>query len=460
MKILFVLYDNESRDNILPIGITYVAGYARAHGFEDITYYCQDVYHYSEDHLHEYLKKNHFDVVAVGFVAGYFQHRKIRKICDAINSLKERPFIVLGGHGPSPVPEYFIKYLGADAVVMGEGELPFLNLIKALDGKGDLSKVKGIAYREGDNVTINLRENPVKDLDSIPLPYLDPLPMEYYIKSTYLTSPLDRGMNVCAQRGCTYRCNFCYRLEKGIRFRSPESIVEEIKKYKRNYNINYVWFFDELFMVNEKRVFAVSEKFLDENLNIKYFCTGRLDKATPKVLDIMKRSGCVAIDYGIEQYDNIALEKMDKKLTTTEIENGIKLTLKMGIQPLFNIIFGNVGDTRATLRKSLDFLHKYNDYGQLRTIRPVTPYPGCPLYDLAIEKGLLDGPEDFYRKHTNLELPVVNYTDIPDDEFIELIFEANKEIINLYYEHFKQEEIENFRRVYYEKDFRFRGARH
>jgi radical SAM superfamily enzyme YgiQ (UPF0313 family) len=460
MKILFILYDNGGRNNPLPIGTAYVAAYAREHGYKDITYYCQDVYHYSEEHLHEYLKKNHFDVVGIGFVAGYYQHMKIKKICDAITSLKEKPFIVLGGHGPSPVPEYFIKYLGADAVVMGEGEVPFLNLIRALDNNTDLSEVKGIAFRDGDTVIVNPREKSIMDLDSLPLPYYDPLPMEYYIKSELWTSPTDRGIVVNAQRGCPYRCNFCYRLEKGIRFRSPDSVVDEIKKYKRDYHINYVWFLDELFMVNEKRVFELCERFIEEDLNIKYFCTGYLGTVNAEILDIMKRSGCVAIDYGIEQFDDDALKKMNKRLTTAEIENGIKLTIERGIHPAFNIIFGNVGDTRETLRKSLDFLHKYNDYAQLRVIRPVTPYPGSPLYDLALEKKLLKGPEDFYNKHKNVELLTVNFTDIPDDEFHDLMFEANKEIITHYYEHIKQKQIENFRKVYHEKDYSFRGARH
>ncbi|MDD4979792.1 MAG: radical SAM protein [Candidatus Omnitrophica bacterium] len=460
MKILFVLYDNESRDNILPIGITYVAAYLREHGYRETTYYCQDVYHYNEDHLHEYLKRNHFDVVAMGFVAGYFQHIKIKKICDAITSLKKKPFIVLGGHGPSPVPEYFIRYCGADAVVMGEGEIPFLNIIKALDNNENLSNVNGIAFRDGDRVIVNPREKPIMDLDSIPSPYLDSLPMEFYIKSTYFTSPLDRGISVSAQRGCVYHCNFCYRLEKDIRLRSSDNIVEEVKKYKRDYNINYVWFFDELFMLNEKRIFDICGKFLKNNLNINYFCTGRLNKANAKVLDIMKRSGCVAIDYGIEQFDDDALRKMNKELTTIDIENGIRLTLERGIRPLFNIIFGNIGDNQKTLKRSLDFLHKYNDYGQLRTIRPVTPYPGSPLYDLAIKKGLLKGPEDFYRKHKNLELLTVNFTEIPDDEFTDLMFEANKKIITSYYDYMEDKCIEDFRRVYYENDYSFRGTRH
>ncbi len=460
MKILFIFYDNESRDNILPLGTTYVAAYVRKHGFSDVTYYCQDVYHFDENHLYEYLQENHFDVAAIGFVAGYFQHQKIKKICDAINAVKERPFIVLGGHGPTPVPEYFLRYLEADAVVMGEGEVPFLNLVKALANADSLSGVNGIAYRDGEEVRVNKRAEPIQDLDGIPFPYVEPLPMEYYIKSNYLTSSLDRGMTMSANRGCIYHCNFCLRLEKGIRLRSADSIVEEIKKYLKDYHINFIWFYDELFMLNQKRIFEVCEKFLEENLNIRYFCTGKLNTVTPEIIQIMRRSGCVAIDYGIEQYDDEALRKMNKKQTTEQVERGIRLTLENGIQPLFNIIFGNLGDTRETLRKSLDFLHKYNDYGQIRAIRPVTPYPGSPLYDLAIQKGWLKGPADFYEKHKNLELLTVNFTDIPDDEFHQLLFEANKEIIKKYHAYMQEQQIEYFRKVYFEKEFSFRGVRH
>ena len=461
MKILFVFYDNESRDNIMPLGMAYVAGYARANGFKDIYYYNQDVFHYPDEHLGEYLKENHFDVVAMGFVAGYYQHIKIKRLAEQVTKQKDnRPFLILGGHGPSPIPEYFIHHTGADAVVMGEGELPFLNLLKALENSNPLSEVNGIAYRDGEKVHVNKREAVIKKLDEIPFPYVEPLPMEYYVKSSYLTNPTDRGINFSAQRGCPFLCNFCYRLEQGMRFRSVDSVVEEIKKYRKDYNINYIWFFDELLMIHEKRMFALSEAFLENNLNIKWFCAGRLDIVTDRMLAIMKKAGCVAIDYGIEQYDDNALSKMDKRLTVDDFEHGIQLTLKHGIQPLFNIIFGNLGDTADTLRKSLDFLHKYNDYTQLRAIRPVTPYPGSPLYNHAIANGMLTGPEDFFNKHVNLELPTVNFTDLSDDEFIKLLYSANEEIIDKYYEHIKELDKEAFRKVYFEKNFNFRGVRH
>ena len=461
MKILIVNYDNESSHNIIPVGVCYVAAYLRKHGYDDITYYSQDIYHFPAEHLTHYLNQNNFDVVAMGFVAGYHQHRKIFKICEAINRSIKRPFVVLGGHGPTPIPSFYIEMTGADAVVIGEGELPFLHLIKAIESGTLLQDVKGIAYRDGDGVTVNEREKPIRDLDTIPFPYYETLPMEYYLNAKlYNMRPVDRMMYMVSSRGCNYACNFCQRLEKGIRFSSPDRVVEELKKYKKDYGISYVVFLDELFMYSEKRVFELTEAFLKAELNMRYFCTGRLNTVTEKMLGMLKRSGCVYIDYGIEQFDNDALAGMNKRLTEDIIIKGIELTQANGFPIIFDIIFGNVADTRKSLRKTLDFFKKYNDYGQFRTIRPVTPYPGSPIYDYAIKKGMLKGPDDFYKQHVNVELPTVNFTDIPDGEYLQLLFDANKEICADYFGHLNDAAVESFRKVYFDKDIGFRGVRH
>ena len=461
MKILFVFYDNESDINTPPLGSLYVAAYLKKNGYHNIVYYNQDVYRYPESHLTEYLDRNHFDVIGIGFVAGYFQHSKIKSLCDAIHASKDKPFIVLGGHGPSPVAEFSMKAYGADAVVMGEGEMPFMNLIKALEADRPLAEVKGIAYRDGDQFHVNEREQPIKDLDSIPMPYVEPLPIEYYVNKKFLQmKPTDRLFFMITSRGCNYRCNFCQRLEKGMRFRSIESVIDEIKKYQRDYRISYFVFWDELFMATEKRVLEFSEAVLKEGIKLNFWCTGRLNIVNERILYFLKRAGCKYIDYGIEQFDNHALEAMEKKLTEDQIVRGIEMTQAQNIFVAFNIIFGNVGDTRESLRKSIDLLRRYNDFGQLRVIRPVTPYPGSPLYETALERGLLNGPEDFYEKHKNLELITCNFTDIPDDEFYRLMMEANQKIIDDYYEQMKQQTIERFRKTYFELDFSFRGARH
>jgi len=261
-------------------------------------------------------------------------------------------------------------------------------------------------------------------------------------------------------RGCNYACNFCLRLEKGIRLRPVEAVIEEIKKYIRDYRISYFIFWDELFMVSERRIVEFAEAVLRENIKLRYWCTGRFNIVNDKILKLMKQSGCVYIDYGIEQFDNYALKAMNKKQTEEQIVRGIEMTQREGISVAFNIIFGNLGDTPKSLRKSLDLLKKYNDYGQLRVIRPVTPYPGSPLYYEAISRGLLKGPDDFYEKHKNLERLTVNFTDIPDDEFYRLMLAANREIIEDYYAYVKKSLIDRFEQVYFGNDNDFRGARH
>jgi anaerobic magnesium-protoporphyrin IX monomethyl ester cyclase len=463
MKVLFVAYDNEGAHNILPIGTTYVAAYLDKHADVEISFYNQDVYHYPESHLTKYLSENKFDVVAMGFVAGYFQYRKVLALCEAVNKAKHRPFLVLGGNGPTPTPEFYMEKTGADAIVLGEGEVPFCNLVKALMRKKPLSGVKGIAYRDGKRVVINEREKPIMNLDDIPFPYYKGLPMEYYVNGKlyhFGMQKTDRYLGMVTSRGCPYSCNFCLKLEPSIRFRSGANVAEELKKIIKDHNVTFIVFWDDLFMFSEKRVYELTEAILRNNIKIHYWCTGRLNIVNKEILRMMKRSGCVYIDYGIEQFDNGALKAMNKRLTENQIIKGIELTQKEGVHVAFNLIFGNVGDSEKTLRKSVALLNKYNDFGQLRVIRPVTPYPGTPLYNLCIEKGWLEGPADFYKKHKNLELLTVNFTDIPDDKFHQLLFEVNKDIIERYYKHAVEENIESFRKAYFEKDFNFRGARH
>jgi len=154
------------------------------------------------------------------------------------------------------------------------------------------------------------------------------------------------------------------------------------------------------------------------------------------------------------------LKVMNKKLTTDQIIKGIEATLAEGISPGFNIIFGNIGETAEILQKGVEFLLKYDDHSQLRTIRPVTPYPGCDLYYYAIEKGLLKDCADFYEnKHINSDLLSVNFTDLSDDEFHRVLYEANKTLLKNYYQHQLESMTRVAEKLYLEKDASFRGFR-
>lgn len=461
MRLLLVVYDNDSHISEFPLGLAYIASVVRNLGHE-VVIYSQDVFHWPESHLLEYLNREHFDVVGVSVIGGYYQYAKLLKISEAINKSKNRPFYILGGHGPAPEPEYFMKKTGADIIVVGEGEATIVEILDSLERKAGFEKVKGIAYRDCGKCIINERRDLIEDIDSIDFPAWDLFSMDHY---TLLRFPniasSERALPVLSGRGCTFKCNFCYRMDPGFRPRSTQNILEETSKLKTDYNVSYIAFYDELLMSSVKRTTEFCEALLKSEIKFRWCCNGRLNYAKPKVLKLMKKAGCVFINYGIESLDQKTLNVMKKSLTVKMIHEGIVNTLEAGISPGYNIIFGNIGETIDALEKGVEFLLKYDDHSQRRTIRPVTPYPGSPLYYEAIEKGLLKDCADFYeKKHLNSDLLSINFTDLSDNEFHEALYKANHRLLEAYYKHAFEESDSSAKCLYHEKDVSFRGFRH
>ncbi len=467
MRALLIVYDNESYIHWFPQGLAYIASALRNAGHE-VKIYSQDINHYPESHLTEYLDSNNFDIVCMSAIAGYYQYKRLLAISESINKSRNRNkfYYIIGGHASSPEPKYFLLKTKADFAVIGEGEKTITELIDYIidkdygDNRKSVTKIKGIAYRDHQAVFINERRPLIKDIDSIPYPAYDLFDMNYYrlLRMPHCTNR-DFVMPMLSGRGCTFKCNFCYRMDKGFRPRSPESIISEINLLKKNYGITYIAFSDELLMSSKKRTNEICNKFIDEKLNIKWDCNGRLNYATPSVLQLMKEAGCVFINYGIESVDNAVLKNMNKHLTVEQIKTGVENTLNSGISPGLNIIWGNIGDTRETLRKGVKFLNNYSDNSQMRTVRPVTPYPGSELYYYAIKKGLIKDCEDFYKKHVNSDLATVQFTDLSDEEFHKALFSANSLLID---EYFNRESIKfqsQAEQLYMNHDTSFRGFR-
>ena len=460
MRVLLIAYDNDSHIHWFPIGLGYLAAALRDAGHE-VEIYNQDQYHWPEEHLTAFLDSNHFDMVGLGVCAGYYQYRKLLAISKAIRATKNYVFYVLGGHGPSPEPEFFLRKTRADAVVIGEGEETIVELTNTLEGGGWLDKIKGLAHWEKGAVKTTEPRPAIKDIDSIPFPAWDLFPMDYYaLLRVAGAENRDRVFPVLSSRGCPYRCNFCYRMDDEATLRSADGISEEIKELRERYAINFIVFADELLMTSEKRALELAEMLRRDHPGLKWSCNGRLNFATPRVLAAMKDSGCVEINYGIECFDDEVLEKMNKQLTTEQIDRGMQATWAAGITPTPNFIFGSLGDTVDTLFKSMDFLLAQTGSGALRTIRPVTPYPGSDLYFRAIGQGLLKGPEDFYeRAHVNSDLRSVNFTDLSDERFDNYLLDANRVLINAHFDWVKADHKRQLEKLYDDRDGAFRGFR-
>ena len=151
---------------------------------------------------------------------------------------------------------------------------------------------------------------------------------------------------------------------------------------------------------------------------------------------------------------------MQKALTINQINKGIDATLSAGISPGLNMLFGHIGDTRESLNAAVEFLIQHDDGAQMRTIRPVTPYPGSPLYAHAIEKGLIADIRDFYEnKHLNSDLFATNFTNLSEEQLYSELTNANIRLMENYFENKKKRMVSQTRHLYETRDASFRGFR-
>ncbi len=474
MSVLFIVHDLYQEDNPFPLNIGYLSAVLIQQGFK-VQIYNMDLYHYSNTELAHYLKFNQFDLIGVSFLAARFTET-ILPLCKVINKYKSDAWLVLGGHGPSPIPKFMLKETGADVICIGEAEITIYKLLQAKLCLFELSTVKGIAYKGIDeDFHVNKRRKPIKNLDDIPFPQWDLFPMYKYTNNIKFPGMElhDKLFTIITSRGCINKCSFCYRLEEGIRFRSMYHVVREMGILNETYGITYFNICDELFGYPKKRVFEFQDELEKKDLKISYFCAVRVDTVDKEILQSLKESGCKFINFGFESSSQKVLDLMNKHTTVKQNIEAIEISKELGFETTgLNFIWGNPGDTEKTLMDNVKLIKEYQDYSQLRTIRPVTPYPGCQLYYEAIAEGKLSGPKDFFSKFKNSDLITVNFTEYSLEEFYSLLLNANTELIYNYYNHISSYKnisknfikakflIQNFYDLYFNNKTDFRGARH
>lgn len=466
-KALFIVHDLYQDDVHFPLGPAYLAAVLHKNG-ASVEAYCMDVFHYTNEELAEHLDKNNYDIIGVGFTASRFNETVVG-LSEVINKHKKNAWFIVGGHGPSPIPEYILRTINADVVAIGEAENTIVDLLKCKIYGGNLAEVNGIAYLEKGEFKKTGPNKTIINLDEIPFPLWDIFPMDRYISCTerYNQDPDEKSLGIIMVRGCVNRCNFCYRMERGVRARSVKNVVDEIKFLYNNYNVSYFVFDDELFVISKKRLLDFEEELKKANLKIKFDCQARVDIFDKEILEILKRIGCQFVNFGFESSDDRVLKLMNKNATVKQNLNILKMVKEVGgIGMGLNFIWNNFGDTEETLRNNVELIKKYNTYYHCRTIKPVTPYPGCDLYYKLIEIGKLRGPKDFFDRFKNVDLILINNMEISDERAYELLLEANADLINDHYRHTNgdmaeaETAIQQFKDLYSGKITHFRGVRH
>lgn len=420
-NVLLISYDNGSHIPFFPLNLFYLTGALRGAG-HDVRILWQDLDHFPDRDItgwtywSDFKDKQPCDFIGLGFVGGYYQYAKAKSISGAVNRSNRRHKFsyILGGHGPAAAPEWFMSKLGADAVVVGDGERAVVEIV----GGGKRGVVQGCPT----------------DSDEAPTWLYPSMQVPFYRLIRWPTSNrTDFCFPILSSRGCKWRCSFCYRMREGFHERDVKAIIDEIRYLHKNFGINHFQFADELLMSSEKRVEEVCTNILRLPFRIKWDCNGRLNFAYPNTLNLMKKSGAEYINYGIESINQSLLNQMGKGLSLEQIYYGVEATLNAGLTPGLNLLWGFPGDTVQNLKEAVKFIKTYDTCEELRTIRPVTPYPGTPLYKKAVEMEKIRDTADFYENlHKNSDLFTVNFMDISTREAHEELYRANSELVMNY----------------------------
>lgn len=307
--------------------------------------------------------------------------------------------IVWGGPHPTILPEQTLENQYVDIVVVGEGDITFLELVKALENKQPLDFIKGIAFKNGNGTAVTERREFLDVNTLLPVPW-ELINVEDYINpDTYFLKGSPRTLDIGqTSRGCPHRCGFCCSssiLDKKWRPMSIDRALEAIIEPVERFDLTGIWIRDDEFYVSPKRAFTICEKMVTSGHDISWYATGsRVDdfnSATDEQLSLLKRSGGRVMKFGAESGNDRVLDLIRKGFHT---EDTIKANLKCkkhGIVPAYSLIIGFPTETFEEINNTIAFgfrLQEENPAAQLETMPTYTAFPRTPMYGLALEHGL------------------------------------------------------------------------
>jgi len=271
---------------------------------------------------------------------------------------------------------------GADFVIIGEAEHTLLELVNHIENGGkEYSAIQGLAYIKNGKAVKTIGRPVLKDLDSLPLPAWDLVNMDQY-KQMWLKNAGFFSLNMSTTRGCPFKCNWCAKPIYGNRYnsRSPENVLKEIKLLKERYEIDHIWFCDDIFGLKPGWAIELSELLQEENISIRFKIQSRADLLVhADTVKALAASGCENVWIGAESGSQKILDAMDKGITVEQISNATALMKEAGIKPCFFIQFGYPGELKEDIQLTINMINNLLPFEI--GISVSYPLPGTTFYE-------------------------------------------------------------------------------
>jgi magnesium-protoporphyrin IX monomethyl ester (oxidative) cyclase len=320
----------------------------------------------------------------------------IRRLCTAIKKIDPDIQTIVGGNYPTFRPEYCMGEPFLDMISLGESENTMLEVIRHFSDGRSFRDIDGLVFRDCDKVVVNPKTIWIKDLDSIPFPSRDLLPLELYKKVGVphsFSAASRHNAPMISSRGCMAHCIYCSSTNfwgNHYRFRSPENVIAEIDDLVKNWGTKEIQFEDDNFTANRARAKKIFEGIIGLDYKIKFnFPNGvALWTLDEELVDLMVEAGCYEMTLAFESGCQDVLRDIVKKPLNLEKAKRIAEYIKSkAIRTNAFYIFGFPGETKAQMRETFNFANKMKTDTAYFFV--ANPLPGTQMYELAKSRGML-----------------------------------------------------------------------
>lgn len=331
----------------IPISQAYQLATLRAHGFSGRILGDYQDRPLSPSVLREVILNE--QPLALAFTVYEENINRVRVLASFAKELAPQLTVILGGPQITFMPgEGLLHMPEADALCRGEGESVILELARALSQGRGLESVPGICFRHRGSVVETEPPPPIKNLDTIPSPFLadiiDPAGKDRIILFT--------------SRGCASSCTFCYTPQasgRRIRYHSIDRVIAELKHLVSKGARDF-WFADPNFAASKRRLVSLLETIIDQVPGITFWCQTRYDLIDHDLAALLKAAGAHTVAFGLESADMEVLRRIDKRLDTEKMSAAIAIVQHTGIEVELFTLFGLPGETFSRACKTLDFV--------------------------------------------------------------------------------------------------------
>jgi len=321
----------------------------------------------------------------VGITSVTLNHHIASRIAEWVRDCDGSVPIAMGGpHVSFEIEGSFRALPALDYIGIGEGEHTMIELARALEGRMAFADVRGLALRDGDRIVRTPARPLEDDLDTLPDPARELVPLSRYLA-------FDSHASVVTSRGCPYECVFCSApawTGRQVRYRTPSLCVDEME-HLRSLGFTEITIEDDLFTLYRKHFMAVCGELERRDTGLRWNAFSRVDTITPEIVETMARSGCQAICFGVESGSQEILDVVKKRSSLDKVREAMRMTQDVGISALASFIIGLPGETESTLRQTVEFANSLKEeFGSLYGFHILSPFPGTEVRERAADYGL------------------------------------------------------------------------